>query len=103
MPDHVHMLLCPSPGTPLNRVMKGIKGVTARKLNKQRGTRGAMWQDEYYDRIVRDNDEFVGKLQYMFHNPLGYGLVEDPLEYDGWYMKEVADNNVCPTNREGSG
>ncbi len=99
MPDHVHMLLYPGPARSLTQVMKGIKGVTARKLNEKRGTKGHVWQDEYYDRIMRDNDEFVEKLQYMLHNPLKYGLIDDPLQYDGWYMKEVADRNVCPTNR----
>ena len=101
-PDHVHMLLYPDPARSLTQVMKGIKGVTARKLNEKRGTRGHVWQDEYYDRIIRDNDEFVEKLQYMFHNPLKYELAEDPLKYDGWYIKEAADRNVCPTNPKGT-
>ena len=101
MPDHAHMLLCPNPARSLSQIMKGIKGVTARKLNKNRGTKGRVWQDEYFDRIVRDNSELMEKLQYMFHNPLGRGLVEDPLDYDGWYVKDLADKNVCPTNPGG--
>ena len=98
MPDHVHMILCPQPATSLSRIMKGIKGVSARKLNQVRGTRGRIWQDEYFDRIVRDNDELLEKLLYMFHNPVERGQAEDPSQYDGWYMKEVTDRNVCPTN-----
>ena len=81
--------------------MKGIKGVSARKLNQMRGTRGRIWQDEYFDRIVRDNGELLEKLRYMFHNPVERGLVDDPSQYDGWYMKEVTDRNVCPTNTGG--
>jgi len=87
MPDHVHIVLCPQPAASLSRIMKGIKGISARKLNQMRATKGRIWQDEYFDRIVRDNDELLEKLQYMFHNPVERGLVDDPSHYDGWYMK----------------
>ena len=98
MPDHVHVVLCPHSTTSLSDVLKGIKGVTARKLNRVSGTKGRVWQDESFDRIVRDNDELLEKLQYMLNNPLKYGLAEDPFQYEGWYMKEVTDRNVCPTD-----
>ena len=100
MPDHVHMVLCPQAAQSLSKIMKGIKGVSARKLNEMRGTKGQVWQDEYFDRIVRNSDELMEKLQYMFHNPLERGLVEEPSQYDGWYMKKVTDRNVCPTNEK---
>ncbi len=65
--------------------MKGIKGVAARLLNQQQGTRGLVWQEESFDRIVRDQDELDQKLKYMLENPLRRDLVTDPWEYDGWY------------------
>src|SRR5216683_1208881 len=40
MPDHVHLLLCPLPGFTLSRIMKGIKGVSARKINQRRKSTG---------------------------------------------------------------
>ena len=87
MPDHVHLLLCPRAGVSLSRVMKGIKGVTARRLNQRWGSRGKVWQEESFDRIVRDQAEFDEKLRYMFGNPLKAGLTDDPWMYPGWYMK----------------
>lgn len=49
MPDHVHMILTPNAGCELDRIMKGIKGLSARKINTLRGTSGSVWQDESFD------------------------------------------------------
>jgi len=77
MPDHVHFLARPQPGVELSRMMKGIKGVTARKINQARGSRGSLWQDESFDRIIRDEQEFGEKLEYILLNPVKAGLAED--------------------------
>jgi thiamine-phosphate pyrophosphorylase len=85
MPDHVHLLLQPRRAFELSRVMKGLKGVSARLVNNRRGDHGTLWQDESWDRIVRDQAEFDEKLEYMLNNPVKKGLVQDPWTYDGWY------------------
>ena len=66
--------------------MKGIKGVSARLLNQQRNTNGRVWQEESWDRVIRDAAEFDEKLQYMNDNPLKLGLIADATAYDGWYF-----------------
>ena len=85
MPDHVHLLLQPRKAFELSRVMKGLKGVSARLVNDRRGSHGTVWQDESWDRIVRDQAEFDEKLEYMLNNPVKKGLVADPWTYDAWY------------------
>ncbi|HHI02675.1 MAG: hypothetical protein DRP51_09480 [Candidatus Zixiibacteriota bacterium] len=89
MPDHVHILLVPQTNFSLSRIMKGIKGVTAKKINQCRNQKGSIWQAESYDRIIRDNDELIEKLQYMLNNPLKKGITKNPWTYSGWYI----DNN----------
>lgn len=88
MPDHFHILLRPRAGFSLHRVMKGIKGVTARRLNQLRRSKGRLWQDEYYDRIVRDQQELEEKIKYMFLNPVRAGLTAEPESFTGWYRKK---------------
>ena len=39
---------------------------------------GAFWQKRYYDRNVRDADEFAVKLRYIHRNPVKRGLARDP-------------------------
>ena len=88
MPDHVHLLLCPREGYSLPRVMKGIKGTTARLLNLARRRRGSVWRDESFDRIIRGQREFDHKIHYMYLNPVKAGLTADPDNYVGWYLKK---------------
>lgn len=89
MPDHVHVLLTPRIHYGLSRVMKGLKGVAAHKINALRGSRRRVWQDESYDRIVRNNKELRRFFRYMLNNPLKKGLCEDPWTYHGWYCNQA--------------
>jgi REP element-mobilizing transposase RayT len=85
MPDHAHLLLTPKTGWSLSRIMNGIKGVSARKINLLRRKKGRVWQVESYDRIVRSPSELIRILEYMLNNPLKKGLTDDPWKYHGWY------------------
>jgi thiamine-phosphate pyrophosphorylase len=87
MPDHAHMLLEPLPGFDLSRIMKGIKGPSARLVNEHRKTSGTLWQDESFDRILRDQNEFEEKLEYVVNNAAKRELVIDPWEYPALYVK----------------
>jgi REP element-mobilizing transposase RayT len=86
MTDHVHLILKPvetdsNAEFSLSKILQGIKGFTARKINKVRGTKGPIWQVESYDRIIRDYDEYLEKWQYIRNNPVKIGLSESPEEY----------------------
>jgi len=87
MPDHVHMLFRPlrkEKGVwfDLAGIMKGIKGVSSRRINQVLGTKGRVWMRESFDRMVRDEKEFNVKVDYMYFNPVKAGLVSDPENYE---------------------
>jgi REP element-mobilizing transposase RayT len=88
MPDHVHIMIEASKGFKLDRIMKGIKGVTAYLINKKRNTKGSIWLKESYDRIMRNQKEYGEKLMYMYNNPFKKGLVKSPEDYEWWYLNE---------------
>lgn len=85
MPDHVHIVLKPNENVELWRIMKGIKGSSARRINEMRGARGMIWQDESFDRIIRDQAELDEKMQYMLNNPVKRGIVGDAWQYR-WFL-----------------
>jgi len=84
MPNHVHLILQPKPGYALSRIIKGMKGVTARLVNRYRRTKGSIWSDKYFDRAIRTEDDLAGALAYLQHNPVGALLAEDASDYVGW-------------------
>jgi REP element-mobilizing transposase RayT len=64
-----------TPRWDLPKVMQGIKGYTAWRINELRGTRGqAFWQDESYDHWSRDEDEMFRIIEYIENNPVKAGL-----------------------------
>jgi len=93
MPDHVHVIFKPNDEYALKRIMNGMKGVSANKVNTCRNSKGQLWQDESFDRIIRDEDELNEKLLYMFYNPIKKGLTEDTSNYHGWYLNEELFNH----------
>jgi REP element-mobilizing transposase RayT len=86
MPDHAHALIEPLGEYSLERILKGIKGVSARIINDLRGAAGSIWQDESFDRIVRDQPELEEKLNYILNNARKIDLVVDPWDYPALFV-----------------
>jgi putative transposase len=62
---------------PLHRIMHSLKRHTARQANLKLSRQGAFWQQESYDRVVRDSEELQRIVDYVLYNPVKAGLVED--------------------------
>ena len=81
MPDHAHLILTPYDAWTLPRVLRRIKGVSARMINKQSGDAGALWQSETFDRVLRSSEEIREKAEYICENPVRAGLSPDVESY----------------------
>jgi REP element-mobilizing transposase RayT len=61
----------------LGSIVAGFKSATSKQICGMRGTPGAsVWQRNYHDRIVRDDDELNRIRQYIIDNPANWA--EDP-------------------------
>jgi putative transposase len=92
MPDHVHALAEPfiqSGGGrfDLGEILHSVKSFSAHEINRKKGEKGPVWQDERFDRIVRDEREFREKWQYIRTNPVKNGLSQKPEDYPWLYEK----------------
>ncbi len=80
MPNHVHLLI--NPQVSLSDLLRSLKGTTGRRANLLLGRTGEpFWQDESFDHLVRDRDEFAKIRRYIENNPVAAGLVAAPEEY----------------------
>jgi len=89
MPNHVHLLLTAQ--VSVARLLNSLKSATAKRANLilQR-TGQPFWQDESYDRLVRDRDEFQRIQPYIENNPVAAGLTGTPEQYP-WSSKAACD------------
>ena len=67
MPNHVHLLLAPLDKLP--RILHSIKSYTSHEINEKFGREGALWQKEYYDRIIRNEAHLDNVVTYICQNP----------------------------------
>ena len=93
MPDHVHLVLTPlrdEQGWPyaLSAILKLIKGVSARSVNKLLGSSGPVWQEESFDHVLRSNESFQAKAEYIRQNPVRRGLVKRPEDYPWLWVQQ---------------
>ena len=69
MNDHIHALLSTIEPYRLEDVIHSWKSFTANGMQRDHGRSGSVWQDEYFDRIVRDEKELMQKFAYIQGNP----------------------------------
>jgi len=81
MPNHVHVLFLPLGKHALPEILKSWKGYTARKINMRMGRAGELWQDEYWDRLIRSEQHFLKVAEYIRENPLKARLGEGEFVY----------------------
>jgi REP element-mobilizing transposase RayT len=80
MSNHVHLLL--TPHINVSKLLCSLKAATAKRANLLlKRTGQPFWQDESYDHLVRDGDEFRRIHRYIGYNPVAAGLVAQPEDY----------------------
>jgi putative transposase len=94
MPEHVHLVIHPIDGTPVGKVIREIKSLSARdwfRLHEppaQDVTR-VYWQKRCYDHNCRTAEVVREKIEYCHTNPVRRGLVNEPAEWKwssyNWY------------------
>jgi REP element-mobilizing transposase RayT len=83
MPNHVHVVFQPLGEWELSRILHSWKSFTAHRVAREFGIRGAFWQREYYDHLIRDGEQFSRAVKYVVENPQRAGL-------EGWRWVGVA-------------
>ena len=89
MNDHVHVLLSCLNDNSLEQIVHSWKSFTANQLQRTNRRKGRLWQDEYFDRIIRDEREFKDKLTYVMNNPTKRW--PDLNNYPWVWLSEVSD------------
>ena len=102
MPNHVHFLLCiksrketrkqqgacrgvlqyaptiHSPSQTIGAIVRGYKGATTKQINILRETpRAPVWQPNYYEHIVRGEEDCNRIREYIQHNPKNWSTDEE--------------------------
>lgn len=68
----------------LPEVLNSFKKFTSKEIRKTTSSKQGIWQDQYYDHLIRRDESLSNIIKYCFENPVRKGMVEDPNEYPFW-------------------
>ena len=76
MPNHVHTIF--KTALPLAEVLHSWKSYTRTTINRLLSRTGKLWQDAYFDRLMRNEQQFRRAVEYVMNNPAKAGLRDWP-------------------------
>jgi putative transposase len=86
MPDHVHLFVGLEQDRSLSHWMKSLKNALSKPL-RAIGIASPHWQKGFFDHVLRGDESFSEKWEYVRDNPVRAGLVET---WERWpYRGEV--------------
>ena len=80
MPNHVHVLFSLMGEARLEKEIGAWKSIASRRINARLARSGALWQEDYFDRMIRDAEHFARCVRYIRRNPVKAGLREGDFE-----------------------
>lgn len=94
MPDHVHLIFTANRrpdgwNFSLPEILQAVKSRSARAVNAILHRNGPVWQKEFFDHVLRSNENLNEKVEYLLMNPLRAGLVQDWREYAWLWRGEI--------------
>lgn len=81
MPNHVHVLIETLPGMRLGDIVRTWKTYSAKSINGRLQRHGSIWEEDYHDRYIRDNDHLSDARNYIRRNPVKAGLCASPEDW----------------------
>jgi len=91
MPDHVHFFCAEKPGgatRPLSVFMNKWKEWTAKRLAAAGIASPPIWQKQFFDHILRHDESYAEKWNYVRENPVRAGLVS---RWEDWPHQGFVD------------
>ena len=90
LPDHLHMIITPKISTEYSQIISSIKRSFVYGLDKQikeeakseishskhRRSHAGIWQERFYEHTIRDEKDWLEKMEYIQYNPVKHELVE---------------------------
>jgi len=82
MPDHYHVVFTLKEADSVSMAVRKVHGPFARHYRGVVGPLHRIWQRRFRDHVVRDDDDWHTKMEYIHTNPVRAGLVGEATEYE---------------------
>lgn len=86
MPDHIHLFVCGDPGFVLANWIGALKQALAKAAHRSKSD-GQIWQEGFFDHVLRNDESMSQKWDYISENALRAGLVDQAEDWP--YQGEI--------------
>ena len=82
MDDHFHWIINPCHAD-FSKIMQSVKLRFVHRYKKQAGIKGRfrIWQNRFWDHVIRDEKDLHRHMDYVHYNPVKHGNVQAPKDY----------------------
>ena len=80
MPDHLYLFVCGSDDFELGRWIGVLKQNLAKQIEHS-GRTSVVWQRGFFDHLLRSDESYAQKWNYVRENPVRAGLVARPEDW----------------------
>ena len=93
MPDHYHVILSLRGEPSVSALLRRVHSFFLRDSSEITGIKRRFFQRRPYDHVLRDERDFLEKLEYCHNNPITAGLVKEIIDWPWssfrfWYTGE---------------
>jgi REP element-mobilizing transposase RayT len=81
MPDHIHLFVRGQPDFVLSNWLGRLKQAITQAVWQREGGQSTIWQRGFFDHVLRSDESYSEKWQYVRCNPVRAGLVQAPEEW----------------------
>ncbi|MFZ5980732.1 MAG: REP-associated tyrosine transposase, partial [Candidatus Zixiibacteriota bacterium] len=81
LPEHIHFIIDPL-SFDVSNIIQRIKMSFAANYRKRNDLKaGRIWQNRFWDHIIRNQQDMNRHIDYIHYNPVKHGLVESPFSW----------------------
>jgi REP element-mobilizing transposase RayT len=73
----------------ISTIVQRIKTYTAKNINMILNRNGKVWDDDYFDRYIRNDKDYYNVINYILNNPVKAGLSEQIEDWQFSYYKPI--------------
>ncbi len=88
MGNHMHFVVETFQNSmPLQKILQNLKKFTGRQANCILERSGKFWEEETFDKVIRDHEHFSNTINYCLNNPVKAGFVKAWQDWKWTYIK----------------
>ena len=96
LPDHFHIILNPKNNN-ISDIIHRFK-ITYSRHFRDRYQPGRVWQNRFWDHVIRDQKDMNNHIDYIHYNPIKHRLVKSLSEYSHSSFNKFLKDGFYPQN-----